>query len=133
MWPNLQYPADLITFTKEILKGKLHFLYRASYPRLGISFYFCIKEKGKKYLYQPIKCHCCPHIETSQFICSANQLTGFYMRATLVLNGSNSVPHKTNSPLNESDNIIFVWNRENVFNFTLCNTCPQSQFWENSS
>ena len=28
-----------------------------------------------------------PHIETSQLICTANQLTGFYMRATLVLNG----------------------------------------------
>ena len=30
---------------------------------------------------------CCPHIETSQLICTANQLTGFYMRATLALNG----------------------------------------------
>ena len=28
-----------------------------------------------------------PHIETSQLICCANQLTGFYMRATLALNG----------------------------------------------
>ena len=36
---------------------------------------------------QPIKCQCCPHIETSQLICCANQLTGFYMRATLTLNG----------------------------------------------
>ena len=27
------------------------------------------------------------HIETSQLICSANQLAGFYMRATLALNG----------------------------------------------
>ena len=27
------------------------------------------------------------HIETSQMICNANQLTGFYMRATLELNG----------------------------------------------
>ena len=25
MWPNPQFPADLITFTKEILNGKLHF------------------------------------------------------------------------------------------------------------
>ena len=33
------------------------------------------------------QCHCCPHIETSQLICTANQLTGFYMRATLTLNG----------------------------------------------
>ena len=29
----------------------------------------------------------CPHIETSQLICKANQLTGFYMRVTLALNG----------------------------------------------
>ena len=25
MWPNPQGPADLVTFTEEILKGKLHF------------------------------------------------------------------------------------------------------------
>ena len=33
------------------------------------------------------KCQCCPHIETSQLIYTARQLTGFYMRATLTLNG----------------------------------------------
>ena len=33
------------------------------------------------------KCQCCPHIETSRLICRANQLTGFYMRATMALNG----------------------------------------------
>ena len=38
-------------------------------------------------LNQRIKCQCCPHIETSQLICTANQLTGFYMRATQALNG----------------------------------------------
>ena len=27
------------------------------------------------------------HIETSQFICTANQLTGFYMRRNAVING----------------------------------------------
>ena len=26
MWQNPQYPADLVTFTEEILNGKLHFL-----------------------------------------------------------------------------------------------------------
>ena len=26
MWPNLQFPADLVTFTEEILNAKLHFL-----------------------------------------------------------------------------------------------------------
>ena len=35
----------------------------------------------------PSKCQCYPHVETSQLICTANQLTGFYMRATLTLNG----------------------------------------------
>ena len=34
-----------------------------------------------------IKCQCCPQIETSQLICRENQLTGFYMRATLALIG----------------------------------------------
>ena len=27
MWPNAQETADLVTFTEEILNGKLHFLY----------------------------------------------------------------------------------------------------------
>ena len=27
MRPNPQFPADWVTFTKEILNGKLHFLY----------------------------------------------------------------------------------------------------------
>ena len=26
MWPNPQFPADLITFTEELLNGKIHFL-----------------------------------------------------------------------------------------------------------
>ena len=30
------------------------------------------------------------YIETSQMICIANQLTGFYMRVTLALNGLKS-------------------------------------------
>ena len=38
---------------------------------------------------QPIKCQCYPHIETSQLICIVNQLTGFFMRETLALNGLN--------------------------------------------
>ena len=25
MWPSRQFPADLVTFTKEILNGKLYF------------------------------------------------------------------------------------------------------------
>ena len=33
-----------------------------------------------------IECQCCRHIETSQLIICANQLTGFYMSPTLTLN-----------------------------------------------
>ena len=29
MFPNSQFPADFVTFTKEILNGKLYFLYSA--------------------------------------------------------------------------------------------------------
>ena len=29
MWLSPQFPADLVTFTEEILNGKLHFLYSA--------------------------------------------------------------------------------------------------------
>ena len=32
-------------------------------------------------------CQCCPHIENSELICIDNKLTGFYVRATLALNG----------------------------------------------
>ena len=38
-------------------------------------------------IFKPIKCQCSPHTETSQLIYCKNQLTGFYMRATLALNG----------------------------------------------
>ena len=37
--------------------------------------------------YQPIKCQCCLHIETSQLICTSNQLTGFYIRLSLAFTG----------------------------------------------
>ena len=31
MWPNPQEAADLVTFTEEILNGKLHFLCSVGY------------------------------------------------------------------------------------------------------
>ena len=37
-------------------------------------------------LFNGIKRQICDYIETSQLICSANQLTGFYMTATLAFN-----------------------------------------------
>ena len=33
MWPNPQEPAGLVTFTEEILNGKLQFLYSVSYDK----------------------------------------------------------------------------------------------------
>ena len=38
MCPNPQYSADLVTFTEEILNGKLHFLYSTllSYPATNL-------------------------------------------------------------------------------------------------
>ena len=43
-------------------------------------------EYGQKCV-NPFYCQCCPHIETSQLLCSANQLTGFYRKATLAIIG----------------------------------------------
>ena len=34
MWPNPQETADLITFTEEILNGKLHFLCSVHYEKI---------------------------------------------------------------------------------------------------
>ena len=31
MWPNPHFSADLVTFTKETLNGKFHFLWSAGY------------------------------------------------------------------------------------------------------
>ena len=39
MWPNPQFPADLVTFTEEILNGKLHFLCGVPYyVRNGVHY-----------------------------------------------------------------------------------------------
>ena len=51
MWPNPQFPADVVTYTGEILNGKLHFLCSVSkfpvinyfsnhgvHPHLGLTF-----------------------------------------------------------------------------------------------
>ena len=37
MWPNTQFPVDLVTFTEEILNGKLHFLCSARHVKSQIS------------------------------------------------------------------------------------------------
>ena len=59
---------------------------------------------------QPIKCQCCPHVENSQLICCANQLTGFYRRATLTLKGlSTSDLKMKRAPLNKRLDIILTY------------------------
>ena len=40
-----------------------------------------------KFSINPLTTNVPHHIETSQLICIANQLTGFYMKGTLVVNG----------------------------------------------
>ena len=35
MWPNPQFPVDLVTFTEEILNGKLHFLRSVTRENVG--------------------------------------------------------------------------------------------------
>ena len=44
----------------------------------------------QRLLFQKQSCH---HIETSRLICSANQLTGFYMMATLAFNELMNTTH----------------------------------------
>ena len=75
--------------TDSILVGKWGTLERAwrhVCKNLQKPFLNVIKFRRLK-THSPIKCQCCPHIETSQLICTANQLTGFYIRATMALNG----------------------------------------------
>ena len=53
--------------------------------------------KDCPFLIKPIKkCQCCPHIETNQLICCPSQLTGFYIRETLALNGLKKMNKKIN-------------------------------------
>ena len=45
------------------------------------------RDQNTSKIIRPIKCQCCPHIETSELIYTATQLACFYMRATLAFNG----------------------------------------------
>ena len=40
MWENPQFPEDLVTFTEEILNGKLHFLYSDLYLYWRVIYQF---------------------------------------------------------------------------------------------
>ena len=62
---------------------------------------------------------CSHHIETSQLICSANQLTGFYMMRTLVVKGLNLMKRLVeifagNNHQNKNDHMIFILKRNNA-------------------
>ena len=46
-----------------------------------------IKNVLRVLAFNPLSASFCPHIETSQLICTGNQLTGFCMRAKLALKG----------------------------------------------
>ena len=52
MWPNPQFSADLVTFTEEILNGKLHFL--CSGPRDDWSTGSCCPSRK---IHTMIECH----------------------------------------------------------------------------
>ena len=54
MWPNPQFAADLVTFTKEILNGKLHFC--ALYGQSSFSGYMLkLLEISAVPLFQPVR------------------------------------------------------------------------------
>ena len=59
-------------------------------------------------------------IETSQLICTANQLTGFYMRATLALNGLSRTEKLWLTRILSS----------NLGSNPVCCVCLRSRFWE---
>ena len=69
MWPIPQFAAELVTFTEEILNGKLHFL---------CSEISDIIHLRNKILY----------IEASRLICTAYESIGFYMIPVNLLNQS---------------------------------------------
>ena len=77
-----------LTMSQNFYKSKLS-LFHIFVDRISSVFYYV----GKAMLLifdtfnQRIKCQCYLHIETSQLICIANQLTRVYMWATLALNG----------------------------------------------
>ena len=77
---------------------------------------------------KPIKCHCCPHIENSQLICYANLLTGFYIRATLALNGlSGLVPGDIDKKLKITQ--LYKESQLNVLPEMLAKTSLDAAFW----
>ena len=59
------------------------------------------RDQNTSKIIRPIKCQCCPHIKTSQLICTATQLACFYMRATLAFDGLNTEVHSKLSQISK--------------------------------
>ena len=74
----------LIKFSQGGLKRTFQILKVGSLPNPKSNQYIFFQVTTFLQLNYPIKFQCCPHIETSQLIFCANQLTGFCMRATQV-------------------------------------------------
>ena len=45
MWPNVQFPTDLVTFTEEILNGKLNFFVKCVIGHYSASDYSVVNCK----------------------------------------------------------------------------------------
>ena len=41
MWPNSQFPADLVAFTKEIVNGRPHFLHSVYWNHTSAWVFYC--------------------------------------------------------------------------------------------
>ena len=58
MWPNPQFPVDLITFTEEILNEKFHFFVERYGQRVELKLclsWICVLQIWHKYEYVNIK------------------------------------------------------------------------------
>ena len=78
MWTNPQFPPDLFTLTKEILKEKLHLLCDENYQILEQSAIKCYTKKTKKVLH-----HICQNVTLSWFtLCQNVQAYGNLFRSS---------------------------------------------------
>ena len=85
----LNAPTTFSCYVIVILKSWFSWKYENEISQFIDKLHFTFLVNKIFLLFLPIKCQCCPHIETSQLICTANQFTGFYMRAILTFNGLN--------------------------------------------
>ena len=67
MWPNAQFPTDLVTFTEEILNGKLYFL-------CSVFLHGCHYVNKRKGNINPFSPSVEFHIETNHLICTTSQI-----------------------------------------------------------